>query len=92
MKDKILGTVTAASVSGNALLVSGLLYTKNQPQLIQNLLATERELGLSFEISDVSTESDSASIWVLTGLEWTGVAVLPRREAAYQSSSFRIGR
>lgn len=44
------------------------------------------ELGMSFEVTNVSLLDERARIWTLTGVTFTGAAILRRDKAAYQDT------
>jgi hypothetical protein len=86
---RIVGVIDAVRLQGNQLQVQGRLYDKNMPREVAQLL-TRNDLGMSFELSQVSLESTSADPWVLAGCTFTGASILRREAAAFSTSSLTL--
>jgi hypothetical protein len=63
--------------------ISGYLFARDFPELMQELRSNGRGLGMSYEIADARVADVRASIWVLTDVTFTGAAILRREKAAY---------
>jgi len=90
LKSHVVGAVRSASVEADGIHIQGVLWDKNMPGAIANIKAHERLLGLSFEASDIQVADESADVWVLTDLEWTGCSILLKRAAAFSSSWIKL--
>jgi len=90
-KPAILGVIRQASVEGDALVVSGWLFSKNRPDLVELVKRHQGQLGMSFEASDTVPVDESAAVWHLKDFEFTGASVLERKACAFQSTSFHVG-
>jgi len=90
-----VGVITRAEIVAKELELSGYLYAKDFPELVQqiesgfihaNAAARKRPqnpLGMSYEIADASVADVRAKIWTLTRVTFTGAAILRRDKAAY---------
>lgn len=78
---KKVGVIKKAWIEGNAIKVSGVVWKKDFPDAEKDL--KQKNLGMSFEASDVSVEDDEAPIWKITDLCFTGAAILYKASAAY---------
>jgi len=85
-KPAILGIIRQASVEGDALVVSGWLWSKNRPDLVELVKRHQGQLGMSFEASDTQPEDESAAVWRLKDMEFTGASVLYTQRAALHQS------
>ncbi|HEY5868698.1 MAG TPA: hypothetical protein VI542_24585 [Candidatus Tectomicrobia bacterium] len=86
-KQIVVGVITGAEIHGNDLVVSGHLLGKNFPEEVLGIQRNKDQLGMSYEISMVQVEDVEADIWRLTGLQFTGAAILLKRAAAYQHTA-----
>lgn len=69
-----------------SLTVGGYLFASDFPDVVRELRAAGRLLGMSYEITDVRVEDTRAPIWRVTAFTFTGAAVLRRDKAAYRST------
>ncbi len=86
-KQKKVGVITEAHIAGRDLVFSGHLYDKDFPEEVAYIQEHKATLGASYEISDVTVEDTEAAIWTLTGLTFTGAAILQKNAAAYQDTA-----
>ena len=86
-KKTVIGVITGAEIQGNDLVVVGHLLAKNFPEEIAEIQSRKTQLGMSYEISNVHVEDVDAEIWTLTGLQFTGAAILYKHAAAYQHTA-----
>lgn len=86
-KKKVVGVITDAEIQGNDLVVAGHLLSKNFPEEVEEIQSKKSQLGMSYEISDVQVEDVDAPVWTLTGLQFTGAAILYKNAAAYQHTA-----
>ena len=70
--------------------VSGYLFAKDFPDVVRELRAGKRALGMSYEIADARVADVSASVWSLTDVTFTGAAILRRDKAAYSNTWIEI--
>ena len=82
-----IGIITNASIDGNDLIISGLLYDKDFPDEIQAIRDEKDHLGMSYELSNVDVEDPEADIWTLRSFVFTGAAILYKDAAAYQHTA-----
>ena len=93
-----VGVITRAEIVGKAIELSGYLFAKDFPEIVQQIesgaihasAAPRRRpanpLGMSYEISDASVADTRDKIWTLTRVTFTGAAILRRDKAAYRNT------
>jgi hypothetical protein len=97
------GIITAASITGQRLMVEGFLFARDFPEMEEKILGgtesaagtasgTAKQMGMSYELADAHVADMRASIWTLTRATFTGAAILLRDKAAYRGTSFRVRR
>ena len=89
------GIITAAQLEGNRLTVSGFLFSRDFPEIEQELARTAERLegmGMSYELAEAHVDDMRAQVWTLTRATFTGAAILLREKAAYRDTSFRLRR
>ena len=85
------GIITHADVDGNCLRVSGYLFGKDFPEVVERMRqSASGAMGMSYEIADAHVEDMNAEIWTLTRATFTGAAILLREKAAYKNTSFQL--
>ena len=85
------GIITHADVDGNCLRVSGYLFGKDFPEVVERMRQSATgAMGMSYEIADAHVEDMNAEIWTLTRATFTGAAILLREKAAYRNTSFQL--
>jgi len=72
------------------LVVEGYLFAKDFPDVVRELRAAGKSLGMSYEVADAKVEDTGARVWVLTEVTFTGAAVLKKSKAAYSGTSIEI--
>ena len=82
------GIITDAWIDGIDLMISGYVYKRDFPEIAPYVQT--HQMGLSFEIADAHIEDMSATVWVITGLDFTGAAILLREKSAYRTSTFKL--
>jgi hypothetical protein len=88
-----VGTVTDPGwIEGNRLMVKGVLWDRNVPDLIDRIKENRGQLGMSYEISSVAVESEAAAVWRLQDFEFVGLAVLRKQAAAYAQTFIDAAR
>ncbi len=85
------GIITSARIEGTQLSVAGFLFARDFPELEQKV-ATEGVMGMSYELADAHVADMRATVWTLTRATFTGAAILLRDKAAYRNTSFRLKR
>jgi len=89
------GIITEADVIGNQLRVSGYLFGRDFPEVIQQIERSSSgtigdAMGMSYELADAHVTDMRADVWTLTRATFTGAAILLREKAAYRNTSFRL--
>jgi hypothetical protein len=85
------GIITQADVDGCCLRVSGYLFGKDFPEVLERMRQSAvGTMGMSYEIADAHVEDMNAEIWTLTRATFTGAAILLREKAAYRNTSFQL--
>jgi hypothetical protein len=79
-----------AGMAGAALHVRGYLFARDFPDVVRELRAAGKSLGMSYEVADAKVEDVGAKIWVLTEVTFTGAAVLKKSKAAYGGTWIEI--
>jgi hypothetical protein len=90
-----VGIITSAELQAGAgqthrLDVSGYLFERDFPEVVNEMTRRKGELGMSYEIADVRVVDTEAPVWVATDFKFTGAAVLLRDKAAYQGTSVEL--
>lgn len=80
-----IGTITAATIDGDAIKIEGFFYAADFPTECDLIQAEQADLGFSYEIR-AQTELDGDILKIIGG-SFTGAAVLYKSKAAYQSTS-----
>jgi hypothetical protein len=83
------GIITAAELDGRRLTVAGFVFSRDFPEIEQRL-AVDGAMGMSYELADAHVADMSASVWTLTRATFTGAAILLRDKAAYRDTAFRL--
>jgi hypothetical protein len=81
-----IGVITDAVIQGGDVLVSGFVYARDFPEVVNELKTTD-DLGMSYELADAKVEDVRAQVWKLMDVTFTGAAVLKREKAAYGKTS-----
>ncbi|HEX9202176.1 MAG TPA: hypothetical protein VF865_21640 [Acidobacteriaceae bacterium] len=85
------GIITSAELDGRRLTVAGFLFSRDFPEIEQRL-ALEGAMGMSYELAEAHVADMRANFWTLTRATFTGAAILLREKAAYRETSFCLGR
>jgi len=89
-----VGIITSADLrpagQAHCLDVSGYLFERDFPEVVDEMAKRRGELGMSYEIADVRVVDTEAPVWVATDFKFTGAAVLLRDKAAYQGTSMEL--
>ena len=90
-----VGVITRAEIVGRNLELSGYLFAKDFPEIVDELRRAKRPgntaLGMSYEIADARVADLRATIWTLTSVTFTGAAILRRDKAAYRTTWIALG-
>jgi len=94
-----VGVITKADIVGRRLEVSGYLFGKDFPEIVEEIRSANgsgdgqiagpnagQQLGMSYEVTDVRLADIRASVWTLIHVTFTGAAVLRRNKAAYEDT------
>ena len=94
-----VGVITRAEIVGRNLEVSGYLFAKDFPELLEEMEraseakgSTSLALGMSYEVADARVADVRAAIWTLVAVTFTGAAILRRDKAAYRRTWIELGR
>ena len=82
-----VGTITAATIEGNAIHIEGFLYAADFPKEVRRIQSERNDLGFSWEIQNIFVEDTTADPLVITGCIFTGAAILYKDKAAYTTTS-----
>src|SRR5205085_1236683 len=74
----------------SVLEVRGYLFAKDFPDVVRELRAAGKSLGMSYEVADANVADVSAQIWTLNEVTFTGAAVLKKNKAAYAGTSIEL--
>jgi hypothetical protein len=85
-----IGVITSAELRGERVEVEGHLFEHDFPDVVGEIEAGARDLGMSYEIAQARVHETSATVWVVTEFAFTGAAVLRREKAAYGGTNFEI--
>jgi hypothetical protein len=93
-----VGVITRAEIVGRNLEVSGYLFAKDFPEIVQEIekaggakAEAAVALGMSYEIADARVADVRAAIWTLVAVTFTGAAILRRGKAAYRKTWIELG-
>jgi len=83
-----VGVITRAQIVGRKIEVSGFLYARDFPEIVEEIgrKTPTQGLGMSYEIADAQIQDIHASVWVLNKATFTGAAILLRDKAAYRAT------
>ena len=82
------GVITGAEIIGLELQVSGYMWGRDCPAVLDRIQASSEELGMSYELADARVEEMRAEVWKLTRVTFTGAAILLKSKAAYHVTDF----
>jgi hypothetical protein len=74
----------------SVLEVRGYLFARDFPDVVRELRAAGKSLGMSYEVADAHVADTGAQVWVLNQVTFTGAAVLKKSKAAYAGTSIEI--
>ena len=87
-----VGVITAADIDGDALRISGYIYSADFPQQALRIHLDQADLGFSFEARNLAVESMDADPLVIKSCCFTGASILLKSEAAYETTSLAAAR
>jgi hypothetical protein len=82
-----VGTITAATIDGNAIHIEGFLFAADFPDEVRRIQSERDELGFSWEIQNIFVLDPTADPLVITDCVFTGAAILYKDKAAYTTTS-----
>jgi hypothetical protein len=82
-----VGTITAATIEGNAIHIEGFLYAADFPQEVRRIQSERADLGFSWEIQNIFVKDTTADPLEITSCVFTGAAILYKDKAAYTTTS-----
>lgn len=83
------GVITSAEIKGKKLLVSGFIYGKDFPEVVQQLEGKE-EMGLSYELAESHVTDLRSPVWEINKTTFTGASILLRNKAAYRRTFIKL--
>jgi hypothetical protein len=86
-EQKKIGLITSANIVGNAIEISGFIYSADFPDTAGLIRKLKDSLGFSFEAQNLLIEDPSADVLRATELTFTGAAILQKDKAAYRSTN-----
>jgi hypothetical protein len=86
---KKIGIITGADLpdNSNEVQIEGFIYASDFPDEAEYIQAHKDDLGFSYEIKRVYVASLDDPTLTVTGLTFTGAAILKKKDAAYTSTS-----
>ena len=82
-----IGVIESAEIRGCEILITGYLYRKDVPAIIERLAASA-DYGLSYELDNARVEDMRQEVWTLTRVTFTGAAIIRKDKAAYHLTDF----
>lgn len=79
-----VGVIKKAWIEGSNIHVSGIIWKKDFPEAETDL--KKKDLGMSFEATEIGVEDENAPVWKITRMCFTGASILYKKDAAYQST------
>jgi uncharacterized coiled-coil protein SlyX len=89
---KKVGVITKASIDGNKVRVSGLVWKKDFPEAARVFKQNRGRLGMSMELGDVYVRDKDESVWYLEDFHFTGATVLLKDHAAYEATDLAASK
>lgn len=86
-KKSKIGVITAASIDGSDVRISGFFYSNDFPDEVETIVNQQDKLGFSFEAERVLVSDVGQDPIKIQSLVFTGAAVMEKKKAAYQSTS-----
>jgi hypothetical protein len=86
VKHKV-GLITAASIEGSDIQISGFLYGADFPEEVAFIQANKDDLGFSYETQHTLIANKNADPLTVESLVFTGAAILLKKDAAYITTS-----
>lgn len=82
-----VGMIETAEVTGNDIVLTGYLFSRDVPDVIARLEASY-DWGMSYESANSHVEDMRAPVYRVTACTFTGAAILKRDKAAYTMTDF----
>ena len=87
-----VGIITAASIDGDAINITGFIYCSDFPKEALRIQLNKADLGFSFEASNLAVASMADNPLTITKLSFTGAAILLKNEAAYTNTALAAAK
>jgi hypothetical protein len=84
------GVITSVRIDGDELCVAGHLFERDCPEIVKQLAASSEDFGLSYEITECFVEDIRSRVWRILDCFFTGVAIVPKKKAAYQGTNITL--
>lgn len=82
-----IGTITSATIDGDAIHIEGFLYAADFPDEVARVQSERSLLGFSYEMRNIYVRDAKAATWEITDCIFTGAAILYKDKAAYSTTS-----
>jgi hypothetical protein len=86
-RQKKIGIITAATVEGSDVCISGFFYANDFPDEVSMIQSNKEDLGFSFEAERILVSSLEQDPLRIESMVFTGAAILQKKSAAYQFTS-----
>jgi len=84
------GIITRAAIVENRIEVSGHIYERDFPEVVEAISACEEDFGMSFEVADAVVGDMRSVVWTLNRVTFVGASVLLKKKAAYKNTSITL--
>lgn len=81
---KKVGVIKKAWIDGHDIRVSGIIWKRDFPDAKKHL--KRKDLGMSFEATDIGVEDQNAAVWKIVSMCFTGASILKKSDAAYHTT------
>jgi hypothetical protein len=82
-----VGVISEARIENGAVVIAGHLWGQDFAADVQAIQKNKADLGFSFEATGISVESMAAPVLTITGLQFSGAAILYKASAAFGATS-----
>jgi hypothetical protein len=87
-----VGVITDANIAACGIQIAGYIFSGDFPDVALAIQRNKADLGFSFEASQISVQSMADEILTITGLSFSGAAVLLRDKAAFRLTSLAASK
>jgi hypothetical protein len=87
-----IGIISSARIADGAVLIEGYIFCNDHPAEALAIQRNKADLGFSFEAANISVRSMSEDPLTITGLQFSGAAILMRGAAAYKTTALAASK